>query len=234
MTVALTHAEGRLEGLRERLETRGYRVVHYPLIATQTLQGVSLEPLEACCWWLFSSQAAVRAVVELGGRFAGHRLGAVGEGTAQALRDLGLEVELVSPEGHAESLARAFIAWQAPGPVGLPRGNRALPTLADLLEGAGYEVRALTVYKTLTQPWPSDAPIPDLTVLASPSAVEALPVEVARQTHCIALGPSTAQSLRACGLSYSQAQSPSVEGVIAAIEHATQALPRSAVPGLHG
>ncbi|HEU4740096.1 MAG TPA: uroporphyrinogen-III synthase [Meiothermus sp.] len=231
MRVALTHSEGRLEGLEARLEALSYRVFRHPLISTQTLTGVSLEPLEPCCWWLFSSQAAVRAVAELGGRLEGHPIGAVGASTAKAVQGLGLEVELVSPDGNAESLARAFIAQRAPGPVGLPQGNRASPALADALTRAGYEVRTLTVYQTLTHPWPSDAPIPDFTVLASPSAVEALPTEVARQTHCIALGPSTAQSLRARGLVFSEAPSPSVEGVLEAIEGAKQA---SLSPALWG
>ncbi|MER3479516.1 MAG: uroporphyrinogen-III synthase [Meiothermus sp.] len=220
MTVALTHSEGRLEGLEARLEALGYRVLRHPLISTRTLTGVSLEGLEACPWWLFSSQAAVRAVVELGGRLEGHRIGAVGPGTAQALRALGAGVELTGPQGHAESLARALIARRAPGPVGLPQGDRALPTLADALTRAGYEVRTVTVYQTLTRPWPAAAPIPEFTLLASPSAVEALPLEVARQTHCIALGPSTAESLRARGLCFSQAPDPSVAGVLAAIERA--------------
>ena len=113
---------------------------------------MSLEPLEPCPWWLFASPAAVQAVAELGGRLEGRRIGAVGPGTVKALQDLGIEAELVSPDGNAESLARAFIARRAPGPVGLPQGNRALPTLPNLLEQAGYRVRALTAYETLTHP----------------------------------------------------------------------------------
>lgn len=216
--VALTHSEGRLEGLESELQAQDFEVLRVPLIQTRTLAGVSLEPLQDCSWWLFTSGAAVRAVLELGGTLARHQLGAVGESTAEAIRSAGAEVALVSSAPEARSLAQSFLSRHEPGPVGVPQGNLAAPTLVNLLLEGGLEVRALTVYTTVSRPWPPTLPQPDLVVLASPSAVEALPLAVASEAQLIALGPTTAKRLRELGLSYVTAPAASVKGVLKAAE----------------
>lgn len=215
MTIALTHSEGRLEGLEGLLEQRGHRVLRIPLVRTTTLAGVSLAPLEGCPWWLFSSGAAVRAVLELGARLEAHKLGAVGKSTALELQRAGGRVELVGESG-AEELARSFLAMKESGPVGLPRGSKALPTLEDLLREGGLEVRPVAVYQSETLPWPSQAPMPEVILLASPSAVTALPQALAH-TRFLALGETTARPLRERGWSYRVVESPQVQAVLSAI-----------------
>lgn len=215
MTIALTHSEGRLEGLESLLTQRGHQVLRIPLVRTTTLAGVSLAPLEGCPWWLFSSAAAVRAVVELGARLGAHRLGAVGKATALELQKAGGRVEVVG-ESDALELARLFISLGEPGPVGLPQGSKALSTLADRLTQAGIEVCPLTLYHSETLPWPTETPIPEVLVLASPSAVSVLP-EALSQTHCLALGQTTAHRLQERGWPYRLVESPQVQAVLTAI-----------------
>ncbi|WP_299430943.1 uroporphyrinogen-III synthase [uncultured Meiothermus sp.] len=218
MTVALTQSEGRLEGLESRLRQRGLEVWRVPLVRTQTRQGADLSRLLDCPWWLFSSVAAVRAVLELGGSLQGRRLGAVGEATKEALEQAGGLVELLGSATHAASLAEAFIALGEAGCVGLPQGHRALPTLARGLSEAGHQVRAVIVYDTFSLPWPDHLETPDLTLLASPSAAEALPVRIGANTHCLALGPTTARCLRERGWPHTTLPNPSEEEVVATIE----------------
>lgn len=217
MRIALTQSEGRLAGLQERLEAMGLEVVRQPLIQTRTLQA-DLKPLADCRWWLFTSVAAVRAVLELGGCLKGRALGAVGQATRQVLEEAGGKVELVAPEETAESLAEAFLALRPFGYVGLPQGNRARPVLAQRLREAGYVVKSAVVYQTQPLPWPPELPVPELLLLASPSGVEALPETVGRQAHLLALGPTTAMALSERGLPYTLVPRPSVEAVLETIE----------------
>jgi uroporphyrinogen-III synthase len=187
------------------------------LIQTQTI-AADLEPLKNCPWWLFTSVAAVRAVLELGGLLAGRKLGAVGVATAGAIQQGGGEVSLSSPEASASSLAHAFIALGETGPVGLPQGNQALPMLSDSLREAGYSVRPVVVYQTQSLPWPKAIPTPDITLIASPSAVEGLSEIFAGKTRFVALGATTAQSLQARGWNFVLPREPSAKGLLQAIE----------------
>lgn len=216
--VALTHSEGRLEGLENLLRSHGFEVMRVPLVQTRTLNKVSLGPIQNCPWWLFTSAAAVRAVKELGGSFAGHKLGAVGEATAKALLKAGGSVSLVSRESSGAGLAQAFLETGEKGPVGIPQGNLALATLATLLQEVGLEVRPLVVYTTVSKPWPQNLPMPDVVVLGSPSAIQALPKAVAEEAQLIALGPSTARSLRERGLPHLTAPAINIQGVLKAVE----------------
>jgi uroporphyrinogen-III synthase len=77
MRVALTHRQGRLEGLETALEARGFSVLRSPLIATETLENGDLNALKDCAWWVFTSSSAIEAVQRLEGfRFAPPRGGA--------------------------------------------------------------------------------------------------------------------------------------------------------------
>ena len=216
MIIALTQSEGRLEGLESLLRGRGHQVLRIPLVHTTPL-AANLEPLADCPWWLFTSPAAVRAVVELGASLQGRKLGAVGESTALALRKAGGKVELIGAEGNAKNLAQMFLAKGESGPVGLPQGTKVLPALAQVLQEGGIEVRPVTVYQTKTLPWPVGVLQRDITLLASPSAVAALPESVAQRSHNLALGPTTAQALEERGWAYRVVESPKVESVFAAI-----------------
>ncbi|ADD28161.1 uroporphyrinogen-III synthase [Meiothermus ruber] len=218
MRIALTQSEGRLEGLQERLEAMGLEVLRFPLVQTQTLPA-DLAPLDDCRWWLFTSVAAVRAVLELRGSLPGRALGAVGRATQQALEEAGGRVDLVAPEETAESLAEAFLALRPFGFVGLPQGNRARPVLAQRLREAGYVVRSVVVYQTQTLPWPSDGPVPELVLLTSPTGVEALPEAVGRKVHLLALGPTTAAALSERGFPHTVVPRPSVEAVLETVRY---------------
>lgn len=218
MRIALTQSEGRLKGLPARLEQIGLEVWRIPLIRTQTLKGADLSPLYQCRCWLFGSVAAVQAVVELGGSLQHRWLGAVGPATRAALEQAGGRVELVAPEGNAASLARAFIARQENGWVGLPLGSRSLPTLAQHLSRGGYRVQSSVVYETISLPWPQGLGAPELIVLASPSALDSVSEAIGQRAHFLALGPTTALALFERGWSHTTVSYPNEEAILKAIE----------------
>lgn len=216
--VALTHSAGRLAGLEEALKAHGFEVFHHPLVRIETIPDADIAPLMDCPWWLVTSASSVEALIELGAPFSGRSLGAVGQSTALALRRAGATVELIGP-GTALGLGEWFLERVRIGPVGLPLGDRALPGLRAMLENAGLEVRAVTVYRNRLQSWPEDAPRPDAVVLASPSAASALPEVVARAARLVALGPSTALQLRSLGLQCLTASEPTTEAVVGLLEN---------------
>lgn len=167
--------------------------------------------------------------------------GAVGPGTARALQDAGCHVALVG-SGDAASLASAFLAHPlATGPVGLPLGDRARKTLERALTAGGHEVVTAVVYKTevvptaagtehvrpsgdgeeddrasglAAEPDGQACEPPDVVLLASPSAVSALPAWLAERAVLVALGATTAEAVRAAGHGCRVAQRPTVDAVL--------------------
>ncbi len=222
MKIALTQSRGRLTGLEQALRSRGYEVVRSPLLRTEPLLNAQVKDrasnLLRCSWLLFTSPAAVEAWHSLGlSMNVQPCIGVVGKATARRVRGFGGRVRLVAEPATAEGLAEVFL--QDPGaasPVGLLRGDRALPTLQLLLEKSGFEVQPVVVYRTVLMPW-TVADV-EVVVVASPSAVEALPDSIASKVRLIAIGPTTATTVREMGWSCIQAASPEVAAVVSALE----------------
>lgn len=216
--VVLTHSDGRLEGLARGLAARGWDVVRHPLIATEPRHDATTREQAAALlelpWVLFTSRSAVEAWQTLELRFAGPRFGAVGEKTAKTLAAAGAEVSLIAQPATAQGLAATFTSRRdAAGPVGLPQGNQARPTLRAALQRAGFAVQAVTVYDTRARPWTVEDRV-DAVVLASPSAVRSLPDPVAQRARLVTLGPTTSRAVRERGFRAAEATTPSVEAVL--------------------
>lgn len=165
------------------------------------------------------------------------RIGAVGPGTAAALRAAGARVDLVAEPSTAEGLAAVFAQNPAAaGPVGLAQGSRARPTLARRLADAGYETRAAVLYDTDEVPW-EDGPeahagsfSATVVVVASPSAVASLARgwrgegdadawhgAQATLPRFVAIGPTTAAAVRALGEPCWVAETADVDGIVTAV-----------------
>ncbi len=227
MKILLTHSEGRLEGLAAALGAQGFDVVHEPLVKTEFLPAeesqLAAERLLGADWLLFTSRTAVKAWTTLGLSFDTCKIGAVGQKTAEELGSAGGTVSLVAEPAHAEGFLQLFLARVSPpGRVGLPCGEQALPTLSAGLSGAGFTVEKAVLYRTTAQPVTQlDA---DLVVLASPSAVAALPETLGR-AQLVALGPSTCQAVRERGWHAYKARTPDAEGVVQAVLAAASPAP---------
>lgn len=221
--IALTHSTGRLRGLEPALGARGYDVVHNPLIETIPLLGGDTRDkargLLSCPWLLFTSSAAVVAWRKLNLPFRGisSKIGVVGEKTATTVRRYGGHVALVADPPTAVGLADTFLTTY-PGVhhVGLPQGNRSAPTLQKQLDASGVSTRAVVVYRTETRDW--QVGHVDVVVLASPSAVRALPETVIERTSLVAIGPTTAAAIRKRGYTPIVAAEPSVAALLAVID----------------
>jgi len=110
-------------------------------------------------WVAFTSTNAVKAVREkleefgLDARaFAGVRVAAVGDTTAQALVDFGIQPDLVPPadQQSSEGLVAAWGVCDDPvDRVFLPRADIATETLVAGLKDLGWQVDDVTAYRTV-------------------------------------------------------------------------------------
>ena len=116
---------------------------------------------------------------------------------------------------NAEGLLGTFLSnVSAPVTVGLPCGEGALGTLETGLTRAGFTVYKAILYRTVSCPPPeTDA---DVVVLASPSAVAALPGSLMGK-RLVALGPSTARAVRERGLDAVESRAPDLASIAEAV-----------------
>ncbi|KQY46540.1 uroporphyrinogen-III synthase [Cellulomonas sp. Root137] len=172
-------------------------------------------------WLVLTSAAAVPVLVDRAQESAGSltqlladgqvRVAAIGPGTARALREAGVEPDLV-PRG--QSTSRALVeAWPEAGEsarVLFPRGDLAAATVSDGLRERGWEVTDVVAYRTV-----SAAPPPDdvreawtdgtirAALLTSASTVRELAARLGpppTTTLMIGIGPSTAAEAARLGL----------------------------------
>jgi uroporphyrinogen III methyltransferase/synthase len=193
-------------------------------------------------WIGFTSVNAVRAIREkfaefgLDARaFAGLKVAAVGGATAAALREWGIEPDLV-PSGDQEQSARGLLEIWPPfdevldpiNRVFLPRADIATDTLVAGLQQTGWEVDDVTAYRTVrAAPPPAEVREAiksgkfDAVVFTSSSTVRNL-VGIAGKPHpttvVACIGPQTAKTAEEHGLRVDVlAPEPSVEALVRAL-----------------
>jgi uroporphyrinogen-III synthase len=193
--------------LSSQLRSFGLRVLLWPAVSVELthsgpLEG-ALDQLASFDWVVFASRHAVAAVTRIIPTLpSGVRIAAVGQATAQVLRQRGWPVDLLPAEANAAALVEAFASGAAGnnprGPraadgtgrdvalQGLrmlfPASSRALPTIAAGLTQLGAEVVQVEAYRTESSAsldvdecrcWIARGGIGAVT-FASPSAVEEL------------------------------------------------------------
>jgi uroporphyrinogen-III synthase len=220
--IVVTRAERQSGGLRERLERQGAEVLLLPTI--QIVPPHSYELLDAALrlpqqfhWLVVTSTNAVRVIGErltaLGLRvesLAQLHCAAVGPSTAEALRSLGLAVEVVPKRYIGEALAAALAHRVRGQRVLLVRAAIGRDAVPDALKSAGAAVTVVDAYRTVV---PADAveraraifgaePLPDAVVFTSGSTVTHLldvlreaGLELPRQVACVSIGPVTSAAL---------------------------------------
>jgi uroporphyrinogen III methyltransferase / synthase len=193
-------------------------------------------------WVAFTSANAVKAVREkfeeygLDARaFAGLKVAAVGGVTAAALREWGIEPDLV-PTGDEEQSASGLLEIWPPfdevldpiNRVFLPRADIATDTLVAGLQKNGWEVDDVTAYRTVrAAPPPAEVREAiksgkfDAVVFTSSSTVRNL-VGIAGKPHpttvVACIGPATAKTAEEHGLRVDVlAPEPSVEALVRAL-----------------
>lgn len=210
MKVVLTATEALTRPLAAALEAEGFEVETCPLVAIEPLPGPPLRA-EGYDWIVLTSRSAVDALfARLEGGLP--KLAAVGQGTAEALREQGVEPDLVARVSTQEGLAA-----ELPRPAGrvlFPAAEGARGVLVQEL-GADF----VPVYRTV-ELRPEAFPAADLVVLASGSAARAL-AALGVDAPCVSIGPVTSAEARDAGLRLvAEAESHDREGLVAAVNFA--------------
>ena len=176
-------------------------------------------------WVLFTSRSGVEALLDrlsplsLSAEAIRAKVGAVGDGTAKALRDRGIEPDLIPPTFTTASLSRAM--RKGSGSVLLVRADVAPEGLEADLTRKGWTPVRLDAYRT--RPARS---LPRPVTFASASTVDGF-IGVAAgalkaaqpRPKIVCIGPVTAGAARAAGLTVDAVARPhTIDGVIAALE----------------
>ena len=157
-SVVVTRAREQASELRRRLEALGAEVVELPAITVESLP-FDLPDLGRYRWLVFTSANGVAAFFDRGlaparldaRALAGLEVAAIGPGTAAALADHGVRVDLLPGRFVAEALLDAFPpATAASERVLLARAEQARDVLPAGLAERGYAVDVLPVYRTVT------------------------------------------------------------------------------------
>jgi uroporphyrinogen III methyltransferase / synthase len=184
--IVLTGTEDGGRRLAELLTGEGHDVLRCPLVRVEPLDGPPVRA-DGYDWLLLTSRYGVEALVR---RLAGPlpRVAVVGPGTAEALREHGVEPTLVARRSTQEGLAAELP--RPPGRVLFAGAEGARDVLVREL-GADF----VPLYRTV-EAGPEAFPDADLVVLASPSAARAL-ARLRRDLSCVSIGPvTTAEALR--------------------------------------
>jgi uroporphyrinogen III methyltransferase / synthase len=248
-TVVVTRSGWRAERLVAVLHAAGAHTVAVPL--TEQIGpldgGAALHAVAARVrefrWVVFTSVNAVTALMAevRDARALGETLvAAVGPATADALRRVGVEPDLVPAEPRAAGLVAAFPDPQ-PGEgsvVLFPSADLAPSTVPDALTAKGWEVRRVEAYRTVPLPPPEPDVLDrmassDAVIFAASSAVEAYAAlsrpdgsSLGLPPVIVCIGPSTAARARALGMArVVESPGPASEQIVAALSHSLTAAP---------
>jgi uroporphyrinogen-III synthase len=206
LRVIVTRAAEQNEPLAERIAALGHEVVRCPLIGLEPI-GPGMVDLDGYDWVLVTSAFGARELVRRA-RGGWPRVAAIGPGTAAALRDAGVEPELVPRVSTQEGLLAELPS--APGRVLFAGAEGARRLLADQLD-ADF----VPLYRTrrLRPPPPKG----DLVVLASSSAATAF-AALALDVPAVSIGPETTRTARAAGIDViAEADPHDLDGLVAAV-----------------
>jgi uroporphyrinogen-III synthase len=212
--IVVTRPREQAGPLVSRLEALGHEVVACPLIEIEPLPGpVEVQGYD---WVIVTSPNGAR---ELVARASGAlpKVAAVGPGTAEALRELGVEPDFVPRVSSQDGLLAEF-----PRPAGRVLFTAAEGARRRPIEELGADFVPLYRTRLLR---PEHPPAGDLVVLASGSAARSF-AELGADIAAVTIGPETTRAARAAGLRVvAEAETHDLDGLVAATDEAARALP---------
>ena len=205
-TIAVTRARPQASALAARLRALGAAVVEAPAIRIEPL-AASLPDLAAHDLLVLTSPNGVRRLFELvrdARDLAGVRVAAIGPGTAAALREQGVEPDVVPERAVAEGLVDALAGVEVRRAL-VVRGEEGRQLVPDALRTRGAQVDVVAVYRTVPEPLSEEARAAALSaddlVFASASAARAFHAAAGTLAgpRIVSIGPATSEAIRALG-----------------------------------
>jgi uroporphyrinogen III methyltransferase/synthase len=248
--IMITRSRAQSSRMAERIWELGGDPVLFPTIIITPLEDfseldASISRAASFDWILFTSANAVEHFFD---RFfkikqdirdlAGPRFGAIGPVTAEAVRKLGIKVDLLAKEFVAEGVLASFTEADVRGKRFLiPRAETAREILPEGLSAMGGEVTVVPVYRTAV---PSDPNVEAIRRLLHEGRIDALTftssstvrhfarilgngclLDMVRGATIASIGPVTSTTLREIGLPvHVEAEHYTIDGLVAAlVEH---------------
>jgi uroporphyrinogen III methyltransferase/synthase len=208
--VVVTRPRAQAGPLVQRLEGLGLEVVECPLIAIEPLDEPRAVDTTGYDWVVVTSPNGADLFAR---RRSGElpRVAAVGPGTAESLRALGIEPDLVAAVSSQEGLLDEF-----PRPAGRVLVVGAEGSRRTLIDGLGASF--VPLYRTRLL----DPPVPDgdMVVLASGSAARSF-AALGAPLPAVSIGPQTTRAARAAGLDVvAEARTHDLDGLVDAVAEA--------------
>jgi len=204
--IGITRARPQGSELARRLRNLGATVIEAPTIRIEPINA-PVPNFEMYDLVVLTSPNGVGRLFELvrdARELAGPRIAAIGPGTAQALRDGGVEADVVPDRAVAEGLAEALAGTPIKRAL-LIRGEEGREVLPDALRERGAIVDVLAVYRTVPEPLGHEARAAALAaddlVFASGSAAKAFHAAAGTLDgpRIVSIGPATSAALRELG-----------------------------------
>jgi uroporphyrinogen-III synthase len=206
MRVIVTRPRDQAGPLVARLEALGHEVVECPLIEVER---TSDEPIDAggYDWVIVTSPNGADEIARRGRNLS--KLAAVGPGTAERLREHGLEPTFVPRVSSQDGLLAEF-----PRPAGRVLFAAAENSRRGPIDELGADF--VSLYSTrLLAPDPPDG---DVVVLASGSAARAY-AAVGGRVPAVSIGPQTSRVAESVGLTVAaEAASHDLDGLVSAVD----------------
>jgi uroporphyrinogen III methyltransferase / synthase len=204
--VVVTRPRDQAGPLVQRLEELGHEVVECPLIEIEpTDEPVDVDGYD---WVIVTSPNGARQLISRASAPL-PKVAAVGPGTAETLRELGVEPALVSQVSSQDGLLAEF-----PRPAGrvlfaAAEGSRRRP-----IDELGADFVPLYTTRLVR---PAERPEGDLVVLASGSAARAF-AALGLDIPVVSIGPQTTRQAEAAGLRVvAEARTHDLDGLVAAV-----------------
>jgi uroporphyrinogen-III synthase len=204
--VIVTRPRDQAGPLVERLEALGHSIVECPLIE---IEAISDDPIDAAGydWVIVTSPNGADELARRGVNLP--RLAAVGPGTAERLREHGLEPAFVPRVSSQDGLLAEF-----PRPAGRVLFAAAENARRRPIEELGADYVPLYSTRLLT-PEPPDG---DVVVLSSGSAARAY-AGIGGGAPAVSIGPQTSQVAEHVGLTVvAEATTHDLDGLVAAVD----------------
>jgi uroporphyrinogen-III synthase len=205
--VVVTRPRDQAGPLVHRLEELGHEVVECPLIEIEPLPGpVDVEGYD---WVIVTSPNGARELVSRASSGLPN-VAAVGPGTAEMLRELGVEPDFVPGVSSQDGLLAEF-----PQPAGRVLFAAAEGARRGPIDQLGADFVALYTTRLVR---PARPPEGDLVVLASGSAAKSF-AALGMDVPAVTIGPQTTRAARAAGLRVlAEAETHDLDGLISAVD----------------
>ena len=246
--VVVTRARAQAGELSVELERLGAEVYEFPTIQIQAPEDfgpldAAIRDLDSFGWIVFTSVNGVEAFLE---RLWHHgldlravprraKVAAIGPATAQRIKEVGLQVDVVPEEYRAEALIEVLETDSIAGErVLIPRAKVAREILPDKLREAGAEVVVPPAYESAPSSEGKNelarrlgAGEVDCVTFTASSTVENFvgafgpgeAVGLLAETRVVCIGPITAETARGYGLRVdTEAEEYTIPGLVEAVE----------------